>query len=253
MSFATENGALWRKYDSEWVVWCSKVSRGHTGVCLWKYIRMDWGQFSRFINFEVCSGTNIWFWWDWWCGDGAFKYAFPDQYRIAQNKEAVVVDYLLWNAKNIHWDVTYIQAIQDWEMDMLIAFLDLLYLTKIKRNAEDQICWRPTKSRLFEAKSFYRMLFAGGAQSFPWKCIWRVKIPLNVAFFTWTAAMEKSLMLDNLCRRNIIVLAICVRRLNKQLIICWYIVIMLENYDILNCSGLCQSSWFVGLLKWEVC
>ena len=63
------------------------------------------------------------------------------------------------------------RAIHDWEMDMLTAFLSLIYSIKIRRDVEDQICWRPTKSRLFEVKSVYRVLYTGGMQSIPLKSI----------------------------------------------------------------------------------
>ena len=58
---------------------------------------------------------------------------------------------------------------------------------------------------MFVVKSFYRVLHAGNAQNFPWKSIWRVKVPTKVAFFTWSAALRKILTMDKLQRRNLIV------------------------------------------------
>lgn len=48
-----------------------------------------------------------------------------------------MVDYLNWNATNMQ-DITFMRAIQDWEMKTLITFLNLIYLTKIR--AKDQAC-----------------------------------------------------------------------------------------------------------------
>jgi hypothetical protein len=42
--------------------------------------------------------------------------------------------------------------------------------------------------------------------SFPWKNIWRNKAPPRVAFFVWTAALGKILTLDNLRKRQVIVM-----------------------------------------------
>jgi hypothetical protein len=45
--------------------------------------------------------------------------------------------------------------------------------------------------------------------SFPWKSIWKVKVLPRMAFFVWTATLRKILTLDNLRKRNIIVMEWC--------------------------------------------
>lgn len=67
-----------------------------------------------------------------------------------------MADYLGWNAESMHW-----------ELDILAEFMYLIYSTKIRWDVEDHNCWRPTKSRLFEVKSFYRLLYTGDAHVFP--------------------------------------------------------------------------------------
>jgi hypothetical protein len=79
-----------------------------------------------------------------------------------------------WN-NGIHWDITFSKAFHDWELEILTSFLDLIYSIKIKGNGEDRMCWMPTRSSMFEVKSFYRVLQDGNTSTFPWKCIWRVK------------------------------------------------------------------------------
>ena len=44
---------------------------------------------------------------------------------------------------------------------------------------------------------------------FPWKSIWRTKAPSRVAFFSWSAALGKSLTLDNVRKRGIVVINRC--------------------------------------------
>jgi hypothetical protein len=44
---------------------------------------------------------------------------------------------------------------------------------------------------------------------FPRKSIWRVKAPLKVVFFVWTMTLGKILTLDNLRKRNVIVVDWC--------------------------------------------
>ena len=44
---------------------------------------------------------------------------------------------------------------------------------------------------------------------FPWKSIWKQKIPSRVAFFVWTAALGKCLTIDNLRKRKVWILDWC--------------------------------------------
>ena len=56
----------------------------------------------------------------------------------------------------------------------------------------------PTRSGIFEVKSYYQILSMGHTPHFPWKSIWKVKIPLKVAFFARTAAWGQILTMENL-------------------------------------------------------
>jgi len=51
---------------------------------------------------------------------------------------------------------------------------------------------------LFEVRSFYYALIPHDHAPFPWRSIWWSKVPLRVAFFTWSTALGKILTLDNL-------------------------------------------------------
>jgi hypothetical protein len=79
----------------------------------------------------------------------------------------------------------------------------------------DRICWNPSKKKIFEVRSFFDMLsppsarFEGGRLSFPWKSIWKVKVPFRVSFFVWTATLGRILTLDNLHKRGVFVVNWC--------------------------------------------
>jgi hypothetical protein len=115
-----------------------------------------------------CGGFLYIFWHDPWCGEVILKEAFPVLFKI-------------------NW------LIQDWELEILQSFLDLLYSSKIRRDGEDQVCWIPTKSNVIEVKSYYKVLSNEFLHFFSWKSIWRVKAPTKVAFFTWATARGKIL------------------------------------------------------------
>jgi hypothetical protein len=69
--------------------------------------------------------------------------------------------------------------------------------------------WIPSCKGKFKVRSFYRILASREANPFPWKSIWRTKVPLRVAFFAWTAALGKILTLDNIRKRGIVVINGC--------------------------------------------
>uniref|UniRef100_A0A2N9GAU4 Reverse transcriptase zinc-binding domain-containing protein n=1 Tax=Fagus sylvatica TaxID=28930 RepID=A0A2N9GAU4_FAGSY len=72
------------------------------------------------------------------------------------------------------------------------------------------MCWKPARSKGFQVKSFYTQLTSPSLGFFPWKSIWKAKVPPRVAFFIWTAAaLGKILTADNLRRRGITVVSWC--------------------------------------------
>jgi hypothetical protein len=61
----------------------------------------------------------------------------------------------------------------------------------------------------FDVRSYYDTLVRKEACPFPWKSIWRTKAPYRVAFFAWTVVLGKILTIDNLRKRNLIVINRC--------------------------------------------
>jgi hypothetical protein len=84
-------------------------------------------------------------------------------------------------------------------------FFELLYSQHIKHGGVDKIVWIPSKRKIFEVKSYYKLKVNSEPVDGPWKIIWKSKVPLRVAFFIWTAVLGKILTMDNLCMKNIIV------------------------------------------------
>jgi len=85
-------------------------------------------------------------------------------------------------------------------------FFEMLYSLKVRCEGEDKICWIPARRKSFAVKSYYKVLSSPIQSSFLWKSIWKVKGPPRVAFFVWTATLGKILTLDNLRKKNIIVM-----------------------------------------------
>jgi hypothetical protein len=90
----------------------------------------------------------------------------------------------------------------------LASFYSLLYSHTLGGRA-DKIWWVPSRKGKFEVRSFYNILTSNVSPTFPWKSIWRMKAPPRVAFFVWSAALGKILTLDNLRKKNMVLINRC--------------------------------------------
>jgi hypothetical protein len=101
-----------------------------------------------------------------------------------------------------------VRSLNDWEVDDLASLYSLLYSYNLD-GGDDKMWWVPNRKGKFEVKSFYFILNSAVSFPFPWKSIWRTKAPLRVAFFVWSAALGKILTLDNLRKRNLVLVNRC--------------------------------------------
>ena len=58
-------------------------------------------------------------------------------------------------------------------------------------------------------KDYYSLLVGSNDYCFPWRSIWKQKIPSRVAFFVWTAVLGKCLTIDNLRKMKVWILDWC--------------------------------------------
>jgi hypothetical protein len=182
---------------------------GPYGVGLWKFIRSGWVKFSKFLKFEVGNGTRIQFWDDIWCCAEPLKAMFPDLYRIACVPEATVADHMQVRGGAVTWEVHFIRMAHDWELESFSSFLDVIYAATIKNSGLDKLVWIPSLVEGFQVRSYYQVLSSSRNGDFPWKIIWKSKVPPRVAFFSWTAALGKILTVDNLRKRHIVLVSWC--------------------------------------------
>ena len=93
------------------------------GVGLWKNIRRGWEKFHSHTKFEVRDCFKVRFWHNIWCEDIAHKDAFPVLLGIACTNDAPIVVLLDFFGGAIQWNVIFIKATQDWEVDTFASFL----------------------------------------------------------------------------------------------------------------------------------
>ena len=107
------------------------------------------------------------------------------------------------------WDFNFTRHVQDWELEAVASFLELLSSSSVKGYGEDRLCWRGSSKEGFQVRTYYKYLLLADGIEVPWKRIWKTKAPPRVAFFVWVAALGRILTTDNLRRRNVIVLDWC--------------------------------------------
>ena len=101
------------------------------------------------MTFKVGDGSLIRFWDDVWCGEEPLKLAYPKLYRIACDKEGPVADFVQCRGHEVHWEVSFTRLAQDWELESISSFLELLYSVKIQSYERDKMCWKPARTKGF--------------------------------------------------------------------------------------------------------
>ena len=109
----------------------------------------------------------------------------------------------------LHWEILFCRDVHNWELEAFRSFINSIYCTPVRGFGEDKRCWLPCKNKGFSVSAYYHLLVGHNEQSFPWKSIWKQKIPSRVAFLVWTAALGKCLTIDNLRKRKICILNWC--------------------------------------------
>ena len=117
------------------------------------------------------------------------------------------------------------------------------------------MCWILAKSRGFEVSSYYQALLGVGIQSFPWRSIWKPKVPYRVAFFVWTAVLGTILTIDNLRKRKVVILDWCYMCKSKgesvdQFLLRCPIVFELCSYGVHLVWYIMVLSGWLSLIVW---
>jgi hypothetical protein len=86
---------------------------------------------------------------------------------VAWDKEALVSDYMDSSGSYVHCNPTFIRALQDWELESLVAFLNLLYTSKTHPREVDKTLWSPARNHKFGVKSYYFNLRSDESSLFP--------------------------------------------------------------------------------------
>ena len=92
------------------------------------------------------------------------------------------------------------------ELGAAFSFLEFIQSRIPRGGGNDTSHWCLKGNDRFDTRSYYNIVRGVVASNFPWKGVWKAKIPRRVSFFVWTAVHGQILTLDNLMlKRRILV------------------------------------------------
>ena len=106
---------------------------------------------------------------------------------------------------NQGWNLSCRRPLNDWEIQRLVDFFGILEQFKGTSTSQDRLFWNHNCNGNFRVKEAYKKFnsFTHQVTSWPWKLIWKVKIPPKVSCFTWLLAKQAVLTQENLMKRGI--------------------------------------------------
>lgn len=115
---------------------------------------MGWENFLQHVKFWVGIGNRIHLWHDRWCGERTLKEAFPDLFDYASTREATIESVLLRQNGGIDWNVSFVRNFNEWEMENVASFLNLLNSHIPASSDPDALYWHLKRDGGFDIRSF---------------------------------------------------------------------------------------------------
>ena len=138
-----------------WKTVCVPVQYGGSGVhnvvffnmsllgkWLWRYAMERNTLWRRIIEAKYGS---MW-------GVGALRAIWGWSMEIYQKG----VELLLSTEANYHWNIRFTWPVQDWKLESVASFMDLIYLGSWRTSGADKMCWKPSPRGVLDVRSYYR-------------------------------------------------------------------------------------------------
>ncbi|WMV59186.1 hypothetical protein MTR67_052571 [Solanum verrucosum] len=201
---ASNEQALWKeviqaKYEME-DHWSTSMVTNTYGTSLWRTIRNLWPKLGGNCKIKIGNGVKVSFWEDSWLEQGPLKTLFPDVFILNQQQRATVAE--VWS--NQGWNLSFRRPFNDWEIQRVVEFYRTLEQFRGGNTVQDCLEWKDHKQGRFSVKGAYKKFnpFNNQINGWPWKMIWKAKIPYKVSCFTWLLGKQAILTRENLMKRG---------------------------------------------------
>ncbi|KAF6156023.1 hypothetical protein GIB67_035380 [Kingdonia uniflora] len=144
-----------------------------------------------------------------------FSVSFGRGVRIkvgVDKHECSVQEALNLDPTGILWNLDFHRNLNDWELDLVASLLDKLTRFHHCPGEDDKMILIDCAKGMFSVKTFYKDLeipTQNTPLTFPMKKIWIPKLTSKVVFFAWTLVLNKAFTIDNLRKRNILIVNFC--------------------------------------------
>ena len=143
----------------------------------------------------VGDGSRILFWHNKWVGDNSLKRFYPQLCVCSNDKEACISDVLCYQEGGIDriWNLRFHRDFHERELGAACSFLELIQSQILRGGGSDTSHWCLHWNGKFDTWSHYHNKRGVAASNFPWKAVWKAKIPKRVAFLCGQRFMGRSL------------------------------------------------------------
>ena len=110
-------------------------------------------------------------------------------YACSNDKEACIYDVLCYQkgGNDRIWNLRFYRDFHERELETVFSFLGFIQ-SRIPRGVGCDISyWRLNENGKFDIQSYYNKIQGASISKFPWKDVWKVKIPKRMVFFLWTS------------------------------------------------------------------
>jgi len=202
--FANEDHTLWKeviiaKYGME-DKWMTKVVNTPYNCTVWRAIRNLWPMLYYRSRIKVGDGQKTSFWEDKWNGATLMKQLHLELYVLCQQQQATVAT--MWTGQG--WNLFLRRHLNDWEIEKVIALQNSVDNFSNLTEEKDSLVWQSDIHGKFSVNSAYRALNKTADQEtdWPWRMIWKPKVPYKVNCFLWLLSKEAVLTHENLKKRG---------------------------------------------------
>lgn len=150
-----------------------------------------------------------------------------------------------------HWDVRLSIPVQDWELESLLTFMDLIYSKVVRGEGMDRICRRLPRVGFFRCEVNITLLSSSNGKLFPWKVVRQSKAPIGLPSFLGLLHYGRYYLLTIFGTEVLLywIGATRVRGVGSPWIIFFFISLQVVDNSVvyLDSNGLCQKGLLIYL------